>query len=208
MLQPARRKYRKEQKGRNKGLATRGAAVSFGEFGLKATGRGRSGGAARRERDDRGGRRGGRHPTVRPAVRAQDQPARAAQHDHRGHQAHHRRDPGPVIGGQVRPPAGRAADRVARRAEGQATVPAEPGHHVVAQTTHRADDLAGSLLAGGVAAVPPPSREPHRGDGATGAPRTGSVDFFPPERFRSRPLGPPGSHPGHTPRASTPRRRS
>ncbi|MCA3180065.1 MAG: 50S ribosomal protein L16 [Burkholderiaceae bacterium] len=41
MLQPARRKYRKEQKGRNKGIATRGTAVSFGEFGLKATGRGR-----------------------------------------------------------------------------------------------------------------------------------------------------------------------
>ena len=41
MLQPSRRKYRKEQKGRNKGLATRGASVSFGEFGLKATGRGR-----------------------------------------------------------------------------------------------------------------------------------------------------------------------
>jgi large subunit ribosomal protein L16 len=41
MLQPARRKYRKEQKGRNKGLATRGTSVSFGEFGLKATGRGR-----------------------------------------------------------------------------------------------------------------------------------------------------------------------
>ena len=41
MLQPSRRKYRKEQKGRNKGLATRGAAVSFGEFGLMATGRGR-----------------------------------------------------------------------------------------------------------------------------------------------------------------------
>ena len=36
MLQPARRKYRKEQKGRNKGLATRGASVAFGEFGLKA----------------------------------------------------------------------------------------------------------------------------------------------------------------------------
>ena len=36
MLQPARRKYRKEQKGRNTGLATRGAKVSFGEFGLKA----------------------------------------------------------------------------------------------------------------------------------------------------------------------------
>jgi len=37
MLQPARRKYRKEQKGRNTGLATRGASVSFGEYGLKAT---------------------------------------------------------------------------------------------------------------------------------------------------------------------------
>ncbi len=41
MLQPARRKYRKEQKGRNTGLATRGNKVSFGEYGLKATGRGR-----------------------------------------------------------------------------------------------------------------------------------------------------------------------
>lgn len=41
MLQPARRKYRKEHKGRNTGLATSGANVSFGEFGLKATGRGR-----------------------------------------------------------------------------------------------------------------------------------------------------------------------
>jgi large subunit ribosomal protein L16 len=41
MLQPKRRKYRKEQKGRNTGIATRGNAVSFGEFGLKAIGRGR-----------------------------------------------------------------------------------------------------------------------------------------------------------------------
>lgn len=41
MLQPARRKYRKEQKGRNTGVATRGADVSFGDFGLKAVGRGR-----------------------------------------------------------------------------------------------------------------------------------------------------------------------
>jgi large subunit ribosomal protein L16 len=41
VLQPARRKYRKEQKGRNKGVATRGNKVSFGEYGLKATGRGR-----------------------------------------------------------------------------------------------------------------------------------------------------------------------
>lgn len=41
MLQPSRRKYRKEHKGRNTGLATRGNQVSFGEFGLKATDRGR-----------------------------------------------------------------------------------------------------------------------------------------------------------------------
>ena len=41
MLQPNRRKYRKEHKGRNEGLATRGTKVSFGEWGLKATGRGR-----------------------------------------------------------------------------------------------------------------------------------------------------------------------
>jgi large subunit ribosomal protein L16 len=41
MLQPARRKYRKEQKGRNKGIATRGTSVSFGQYGLKAIGRGR-----------------------------------------------------------------------------------------------------------------------------------------------------------------------
>lgn len=41
MLQPARRKYRKEQKGRNTGIATRGNTVAFGEFGLKAVGRGR-----------------------------------------------------------------------------------------------------------------------------------------------------------------------
>lgn len=41
MLQPKRTKYRKQQKGRNRGLAQRGAQVSFGEFGLRATGRGR-----------------------------------------------------------------------------------------------------------------------------------------------------------------------
>ncbi|HEX2651796.1 MAG TPA: 50S ribosomal protein L16 [Burkholderiales bacterium] len=41
MLQPARTKYRKQQKGRNKGIATRGARVSFGEYGLKALARGR-----------------------------------------------------------------------------------------------------------------------------------------------------------------------
>jgi len=41
VLQPARRKYRKEQKGRNKGVATRGNKVSFGDYGLKAIGRGR-----------------------------------------------------------------------------------------------------------------------------------------------------------------------
>jgi len=41
MLQPARTKYRKYHKGRNYGVATRGAKVSFGEYGLKATNRGR-----------------------------------------------------------------------------------------------------------------------------------------------------------------------
>jgi large subunit ribosomal protein L16 len=41
MLQPKRTKFRKQHKGRNRGLAQSGNAVSFGEFGLKATGRGR-----------------------------------------------------------------------------------------------------------------------------------------------------------------------
>ena len=41
MLQPKRTKFRKTQKGRNRGLAHRGSKVSFGEYGLKATGRGR-----------------------------------------------------------------------------------------------------------------------------------------------------------------------
>lgn len=41
MLQPKRTKFRKMHTGRNRGLATTGNKVSFGEFGLKATGRGR-----------------------------------------------------------------------------------------------------------------------------------------------------------------------
>lgn len=41
MLQPKRTKFRKQMKGRNRGLAQRGSKVSFGEFGLKATVRGR-----------------------------------------------------------------------------------------------------------------------------------------------------------------------
>ena len=41
MLQPTRLKYRKVHKGRNTGIATRGTKVSFGDFGLKAVGRGR-----------------------------------------------------------------------------------------------------------------------------------------------------------------------
>ena len=35
MLQPKKVKYRKKQKGRVKGLATRGSQLSFGSFGLK-----------------------------------------------------------------------------------------------------------------------------------------------------------------------------
>ena len=41
MLQPKRTKFRKQMKGRNRGLAQAGNKVSFGEFGLKAVGRGR-----------------------------------------------------------------------------------------------------------------------------------------------------------------------
>jgi large subunit ribosomal protein L16 len=37
MLQPARTKYRKMQKGRLRGLASAGTRVSHGEFGLKST---------------------------------------------------------------------------------------------------------------------------------------------------------------------------
>lgn len=40
MLQPARTKYRKIQKGRSRGKATSGCLVSFGEYGLKAVTRG------------------------------------------------------------------------------------------------------------------------------------------------------------------------
>jgi large subunit ribosomal protein L16 len=36
MMQPKRTKFRKQQKGRNRGVATRGNKVSFGEFGLRA----------------------------------------------------------------------------------------------------------------------------------------------------------------------------
>ena len=41
MLQPKRTKYRKQFKGRNRGLAQRGSTVAFGDYGLKATERGR-----------------------------------------------------------------------------------------------------------------------------------------------------------------------
>ena len=36
MLMPKRVKWRKQQRGRRRGIATRGARVSFGEFGLQA----------------------------------------------------------------------------------------------------------------------------------------------------------------------------
>ena len=35
MLQPKKTKYRKQQKGRLKGLAQRGSSISFGSFGIK-----------------------------------------------------------------------------------------------------------------------------------------------------------------------------
>jgi large subunit ribosomal protein L16 len=40
MLQPKRTKFRKQHKGRNTGLSSRGSSVSFGQFGLKALERG------------------------------------------------------------------------------------------------------------------------------------------------------------------------
>jgi large subunit ribosomal protein L16 len=41
VLQPKNTKFRKQQKGRNRGVASRGNKVSFGEFGLQSTDRGR-----------------------------------------------------------------------------------------------------------------------------------------------------------------------
>ena len=41
MLAPKKTRFRKQQKGRNRGLAQRGSQVAFGDYGLKATGRGR-----------------------------------------------------------------------------------------------------------------------------------------------------------------------
>ncbi|NET32809.1 MAG: 50S ribosomal protein L16 [Cyanothece sp. SIO1E1] len=41
MLQPKRTKYRKQQKGRNNGIAYKGSSVDFGSFGLKSLDRGR-----------------------------------------------------------------------------------------------------------------------------------------------------------------------
>lgn len=41
MLSPKKIKWRKQQKGRNRGTAHRGSELSFGEYGLQALGRGR-----------------------------------------------------------------------------------------------------------------------------------------------------------------------
>ena len=46
MLQPKRTKYRKQQKGRNRGVATSGNVVSFGEVGLRSL---RNGGITARQ---------------------------------------------------------------------------------------------------------------------------------------------------------------
>ncbi|MCG8554933.1 MAG: ribosomal protein L16, partial [Proteobacteria bacterium] len=40
MLSPKRTKYRKQQKGKTRGLAYRGSEVSFGDYGLQCLGRG------------------------------------------------------------------------------------------------------------------------------------------------------------------------
>ena len=82
MLQPARRKYRKEQKGRNTGIATRGNSVAFGDFGLKSTDRGRLTARqieAARRAISRHVKRGGRRPMGTNAAPADgsDKPAGA-----------------------------------------------------------------------------------------------------------------------------------
>ena len=41
MLQPKKTKYRKMMKGRNRGVATRGSSVAFGDFGIQSLGLGR-----------------------------------------------------------------------------------------------------------------------------------------------------------------------
>lgn len=41
MLQPAKQKYRKQQKGRVRGIASRGINLAFGEFGLQSLEHGR-----------------------------------------------------------------------------------------------------------------------------------------------------------------------
>jgi ribosomal protein L16/L10AE len=38
MLQPSRTKFRKQQRGKMRGMATRGSTLSFGDFALKAQG--------------------------------------------------------------------------------------------------------------------------------------------------------------------------
>lgn len=38
MLQPARRKYRKDQRGRRRGVDIRGSVLEYGDFGMKALG--------------------------------------------------------------------------------------------------------------------------------------------------------------------------
>ena len=65
MLQPKRMKFRKMMKGRNRGLAHRGSKISFGEYGLKATGRGRI-----TARQIEAGRRAITHVTLNVAVRS------------------------------------------------------------------------------------------------------------------------------------------
>jgi small subunit ribosomal protein S3 len=98
MLQPARRKFRKEQKGRNTGVATRGANVSFGDFGLKSVERGPPHGAP-----DRGGAPGdlasreARRPDLDPHLSGQARVAEAGRGPHGERQGEpgvlRRRDP-------------------------------------------------------------------------------------------------------------------
>ena len=101
---------------------------------------------------------GGNDRGARAAVVAQDEEAGTRQHDHGRDQPHDRGDPGAVLAGQIRATAGGAPHRVPWGAQGQPAVPAEAGHSVIAQAADRTDDLAGELLVGLVATVPPQPR--------------------------------------------------
>jgi len=68
MLMPKKVKYRKQQRGKNRGIALRGSTISFGDYGLQAIERGwltarqMDGQGKRQPRGMGGGDQAGSHP--------------------------------------------------------------------------------------------------------------------------------------------------